>query len=128
MKPTACILIYSGQLNPFKELSDAESETIMGLIGGLEIAFPGAAYDSLGFSGYAASFESIHVIASPYGHVRVYTDTGEKAYSDTTGILAYLCKIMTPVMVEHQQVAKKAWGDYVAGMFPYESNPWEPNF
>jgi hypothetical protein len=116
-------------MNPFKELTDAEIETVRGLVGGLEIAYPGHAHSHLGFSGYAASFEDMHVIASLYGHVRVYDAQGqEKAYSDTTGVLAYLCKIMTPVMIQHQTDAKKAMDDFVAFQFPYVPPPWEPNF
>lgn len=129
MNPTAAILMYSGMQNPEKELTDQEITDIRTLVAGLDTTYPGQAHGHLGFSGYAASFQDMHVIASLYGHIRVFDAEGhEKAYSDTTGVLAYLCKIMTPVMIKHQQEAKKQMDDYVASMFPYESNPWEPNF
>lgn len=129
MNPTAAILMYSGAQNPEKELTDQEITDIRALVTGLNVPYPGQAHGHLGFSGYAATFGDMHVIASLYGHIRVFTSGGqETAYSDTTGVLAYLCKIMTPVMIKHQEDAKKQMDDYVASMFPYESNPWEPNF
>ena len=128
MKPTACILMYSGMQNPEKELTEEEVQTLRDLVAGLEITYPGQSHSHLGFSGYAASFDEMHVIASMYGHVRVWDTSGKLvAYSDTTGVLAYLCKIMTPVMIKHNEDAQKAMADYIASQFPYEPPPWEPN-
>lgn len=129
MTPTASIMMYSGMKNPEKELTEEEVQTLKDLVAGLETAYPGQAHGHLGFSGYAASFDDMHVIASMYGHVRVWDTTGKlTAYTDTTGVLAYLCKIMTPVMVKHQEDAKKAMDDYMANQFPYNGPPGEPNF
>jgi hypothetical protein len=124
----ASILMYSGMQNPEKDLTEEEVQTLRDLVRGLEIPYPGHAHGHLGFSGYAASLDDIHVIASLYGHVRVFNAQGEAtAYSDTTGVLAYLCKLMTPVMIKHQEDVKKAMDDYMASQFPYDPHPWEPN-
>ena len=102
----ASILMYSGRQNPEKELTDQETEDIRNLVAGLDTPYPGKAHSHLGFSGYAASLGNMHVIASLYGFIQIFDEHGEeKAYSDTTGVLAYLCRIMTPVMVEHQTAA-----------------------
>lgn len=129
MNPTAAILMYSGAQNPEKELTDQEITDIRALVAGLDMPYPGQAHGHLGFSGYAASFQDMHVIASLYGHIRIFDAQGqEKAYSDTTGVLAYLCKIMTPVMIKHQEDAKKQMDDYIASTFKWDPPPWEPNF
>lgn len=113
MKATASILMYSGIQNPEKELTEEEIQTLKDLVTGLETVYPAQAHSHLGFSGYAASFDGMHVIASMYGHVRVWDTAGRlSAYTDTTGVLAYLCKIMTPVMVKHIEDGQKAMDDY----------------
>jgi hypothetical protein len=127
MKPTACILMYSGMRNPEKELTEEEITTLRELVSKLEVPYPGQAHSHLGFSGYAATLDNIHVIASLWGHVRVFNSEGlPTAYSDTTGVLAYLCKIMTPVMIKHNEDAAKAMKDWEASLFPYNPPPWEP--
>lgn len=129
MKQTACIMMYSGMPNPEKELSEEEVAIIQGLISKLNITYPGQAHSHLGFSGYAATFEDIHIIASLYGFVQVFNKNGvSAAYSDTAGVLAYLCKIMTPVMIKHNEEAAKVMADWEAAQFPYNSPSWEPNF
>lgn len=121
--------MYSGRMNPEKELTDEELQNLKDLVYGLEVPYPGHAHGHLGFSGYSADLGDRYIIASLHGHVRVFDRQGEgKAYSDTTGVLAYLCKIMTPVMIKHQADAKKAMDDYMASQFPYNGPPGEPNF
>ena len=113
MNPTASIMMYSGMKNPEKDLTEEEVQTLKDLVTGLETVYPAQPHSHLGFSGYCASFDDMHVIASMYGHVRVWDTTGKvTAYTDTTGILAYLCKIMTPVMVKHIEDGQKAMDDY----------------
>ena len=125
----AYIMMYSGARNPEKELTKEEIQQLEDLVTGLEVEYPGHAHGHLGFSGYSADLGNRYIIASLYGHVRIFDAQGEaKAYTDTTGVLAYLCKIMTPVMIEHQQNAKKAMDDYMASQFPYNGPPGEPNF
>lgn len=124
----AYIMMYSGAMNPEKELTQEELQTLEDLVAGLEIPYPGQAHGHLGFSGYSADLGDRYVIASLYGHVRVFTAEGkETVYTDTTGVLAYLCKIMTPVMIKHNEDAKKQMDDYLASLTPYTPPPWEPN-
>lgn len=120
--------MYSGMQNPEKELTPEESQQLEDLVAGLEIAYPGHAHGHLGFSGYSADLDGRYIIASLYGHVRVFDAQGQqKAYTDTTGVLAYLCKIMTPVMIKHNEDAQKRMDDYIASTFKYDPPPWEPN-
>lgn len=118
MTNKAYILMYSGLQNPEKELSEEEVATIRDLVSKLDVVYPGKAHGHLGFSGYAANFEDIHVIARLSGFVQIFDKSGSSvAYSDTTGVLAYLCKIMTPVMIKHNEDAAKAMSDYNETMF-----------
>lgn len=125
----AYIMMYSGMQNPEKELTPEEIQQLEDLVAGLEIPYPGHAHGHLGFSGYSADLGDRYIIASLYGHVRIFGANGEPtAYTDTTGVLAYLCKIMTPVMIKHNEDARKAMDDYMASQFPYNGPPGEPNF
>lgn len=105
MIPTAYIMTYSGLRNPEKELLQEEVDTLNDLVSKLDHPFPGATNPHLGFSGYSASLsDEKYVIASLWGYIQVFGTSGESvAYSDTTGVLAHLCKIMTPVMIRHNE-------------------------
>lgn len=124
----AYILMYSGAMNPEKELTDEELQNLKDLVYGLEVPYPGQAHGHLGFSGYSADLGDKYIIASLYGHIRIFDAQGkDTAYTDTTGVLAYLCKIMTPVMIKHNEDARKQMDDYIASLNPYTPPPWEPN-
>ncbi|SRR5579871_6604189 len=127
MNPKASILLYSGLPNPEKELTPEELSHIQDLVSKLEEPTP-PQHSHLGFSGYSASWESTHVIAHFSGHVSVYSDHEVKHYYDTCGVMAYLCQLLTPIMVEHNKNADKMLTDWIAFTFPVPSNPWDPQF
>lgn len=129
MKSTAYIMMYSGMPNPEKELTDEEVSNIKGLVSELNIPFPGNADSYLGFSYSAFIDENLYVIASPCGYVKILNKSGlVTTFSDTTGVIAYLCKIMTPVMIKHQEEGVKIMKDWVASLPLYSPLPWEYNF
>lgn len=105
--------MYSGRQNPETDLTDEEHNTLKELVAGLNNGYPGQAHSCLGFSGYSAQVDDKYVIASPFGFVNVFDSKGEStAYLDTTGVMAYLCKIMTPAMVKHIEEGYKAMEAY----------------
>lgn len=132
MIPTAFILMYSGMQNPEKELSREETNILKDLVSKLEIKYTGQTHPHMGFSGYGASLsDDLYVIASLRGFIQLFDKTGlPVAYSDTTGILAYLHKIMAPVMARHEEEAAEARNnfDWEQLLIPYNPNPWEPQF
>lgn len=130
MIPTAYIMMYSGLQNPEKELSQEEVDTLKDLVSKLDHPFPGATNSHMGFSGYSASLsDELYVIASLWGYIQVFRANGEMvAFSDTTGVLAYLCKLMTPVMIRHNEDAAQAMDDWVTYQLTYTPEPWEPQF
>lgn len=127
MKPKACVLITSGMQNPEKDLTEEELLHVQDLVSKLNEVAPDQ-YSPLGFSGYAASWDGVHVITRFSGHVSVYTDQGVKDYYDTSGVMAYLCQLLTPVMVEYNKNTNKQLTDWIAFTFTPPSNPWEPQF
>jgi hypothetical protein len=126
MKATASVLMYSGMQNPEKELTSEELQHIQDLVAKLgDPCVP--QHSHLGFSGYSANWDTTHVIAHFSGHISVYNQE-VKHYYDTSGVMAYLCQLITPVMVERSKNADKLITDWVADTFSYNSEPWEPNF
>ena len=127
VKPRAMILMHSGMQNPEKELTNEELEHIQSLVAQLNDIVP-QQHGHFGHRGYAANWEEAHVITYYTGHVSVYTDKEEKHYYDTTGVMAYLCQLLTPVMVQYSKDAQKVMDDWVAAQVLYQPPPWEPNF
>lgn len=127
MIPKASILITSGIQNPEKDLTEEELSHIQELVLKLNEA-AGEQHPHLGFSGYAATWDGVHVVARFSGYVSVYTDQEMKHYYDTSGVVAYLCQLLTPVMVEHNKNLNKQLTDWIAFTFTPPTNPWEPQF
>jgi hypothetical protein len=125
LKAVASVLMYSGMSNPQRELTSEELEHVQSLIDKLGDPSPNQ-QACLGFIGYAVNWGTAHVTAHFSGHITVYRDQEEKTYYDTAGVAAYLCQLLTPVMVEHSKQFDKTLSDYVAINWIY--TPLSPDY
>jgi hypothetical protein len=129
MIPIAYINMYSGLPNPEKELSLEEVATLRDLVSQLKDPYPGQAHSRLGFSGYSAVLDDqTYIIADVLGYVQIFGTNGTgTVHADTAGICAYLCKLMTPVMIRHNEDAAQIMS-ILNPSWDYTPPPWEPQF
>lgn len=123
MKAYCTALMYSGQRNPDKNLTDEEFEHVKKLASQLSGTKIPKSNHGLGFTGFGVFSDNFGVFGLFSGKVEIWDEDTQNwiGYYDTVGLCAYLHTIMNDTLQKHYQQSNIAISNYQWRMTAYDN-------